>query len=519
MRVTPESRGRVGLVVALLLAGVIVLAFVLRFWRLGDWNFQATEMFTLRDSFRPQFRNPRPLGYLLNYYLVLPFRPLDEFGLRLLPALFGVLAVPALYLVIRSLATTRAALFGAFLLAVSPLHVSYSQLARYWSLVFLLSAVYPFALYLALRDGNRRALVLGLVTGILAVLAHPVAVLLVGGPILVLLARVRREQLAQLWSQRTVRWLAALLVLLAVGIAVRFLPLLQNWISMHDRNPGSGQFLLRPPVPPGFKQVFNLLAFVDGLTVPLFLSAVAGVYLLWRERDRPLAVYLASVAIFPLAFLTLLSLRTPAGQYYLLPTVPVFFIGAGIFLDRLCELDGSLRPRWLLPAMVTTFVVAAGAPTLVSEYRNGRRFDFRGVAHWLQPRLTSGDVIYSDQPMVLAHYLEGAQVQKLRHNPEPLIESVRALRQSDSEGALWVVAPAPAHAFRTNLRQGGLARWLYDHCQLRNNLGAGRVDFRQQYLQVYRCSPDAVVETGARVDPAPAVSRASPSPLRASTSR
>ena len=56
----------------LLLAGILVLTIVLRFYRLGDWNFEATEMFTLRDSVRPQFRNPRPLGYLLNYFLVLP---------------------------------------------------------------------------------------------------------------------------------------------------------------------------------------------------------------------------------------------------------------------------------------------------------------------------------------------------------------------------------------------------------------------------------------------------------------
>jgi hypothetical protein len=46
---------------------LIVLAAALRFWHLGDWNFQATEMFTLRDSSGPQFGNARPLGYVLTY--------------------------------------------------------------------------------------------------------------------------------------------------------------------------------------------------------------------------------------------------------------------------------------------------------------------------------------------------------------------------------------------------------------------------------------------------------------------
>src|SRR6185312_1527604 len=98
--------------------------------------------------------------YLLNHYVVHPFIPLDEFGLRFLPALFGALGIPVVYAVGRRLVGERAALFAAALLAVSPLHVYYSQFARYWSLVFLLSAVYPYALYLGLRERNRGALAL-----------------------------------------------------------------------------------------------------------------------------------------------------------------------------------------------------------------------------------------------------------------------------------------------------------------------------------------------------------------------
>jgi mannosyltransferase len=482
------ERGQ-GLVPAVLLTALIILAAVLRFHGLGDWTLQATEIFTLRDSLRPQFNNSRPLGYLLNYYLVRPFLPLDEFGLRLLPAIFGVLGIPALYLVGRRLVGPRAALLGAFLLALSPVHVSDSQLARYWSLVFLGSAIYPYALYLGVRDRNGAALALGVVMAIVSALAHPVSLLLLGGVALYLAAGIRREQLAHLWSQRAYRWAAAGLVVAAAVIAWRFIPLLQGWISAHDRNPGSGQFLLRPKAAPGVKQIVYLTAYMESLTVPVVLSAAAGLYAVWRGRDRSLALYLACLAIFPMAFLALISLRTPVSTYYLLPTAPVFFLGAGVFLDRLFDLDWKLHPAWLFPAAVTTMVALAGVPTLISDHRDGRRYDFRGVADWLQTRLTPGDHIVSDQPMVLAHYLEGREVQRLRYDTGPLEESVRAARAADPEGALWIVAPAPSHGFRTNLRKGGLARWMYDNCQLRNTIGVGRVDFRQQYLQVYRCPP------------------------------
>jgi hypothetical protein len=469
-------------------AGLIVLAIVLRFWRLGDWNLEATEMFTLRDSLHPKITNPRPLSYLLNHYLVLPFRPLDEFGLRLLPAIFGVLAVPALYLATRSLVGSRAALLATLALTVSELHVYYSQFARYWSLVFLLCAVWPYALYTGIRQRDRKALAVGIVTAVLAVLAHPVALLLLGGPALWLVGtRLRPAALRELWTRPGFRWgvLAAALVLIVV--AVRFVPILYHWVTMHDRNPGSGQFLHRRN-PNGVKQLVYLIAFAESLTVPIVLGAVVGLYLLWRGPTRTLGSYLISLAAFPLAFLVLISARTPVSTFYLVPTLPVYFIGIGVFLGRLYEPDWRLRPRWLVPTTLLVIVLAAGVPSLLSQYRNGRRFDFRGAAEWIAQRIGPGDVVFSDQPMVLAHYLSGRPVQKL-WTTAPLERSFAELRQVGFHSTLWIVAPQPAHAFRTTLREGGLARWLYSNCQLGNTVGVGRMDFRQQYLQVFRCPP------------------------------
>jgi hypothetical protein len=471
---------------ALYVSGITVLALALRFWHLGDWNFQGTEMFTLRDSDGPQFGNPRPLGYILNYYLVRPFIPLDEFGLRLLPAIFGGLAIPVFYFVTRRLIGSRAALIGASLVAVSPLLIMYSQLARYWSLVFLLCTVYPFALYAGVRERDRRLIAIGLITAILSLFAHPVSVLLVGGPLLLLVARVRREHLAQLSTHKSARWIMASLLVLGAATLYRTIPILHGWITMHDENPGSGQFLLRPRPAPGIKQLVNLGAFLESLTFPLAVIGVLGIYLLWRERSRWLALFLASLAIFPLLFLGLLSLRTPISQYYFLPVVPVFFVGAGIFVDRL--FDNNIRPRWLVPAAMITIVVLAGLPTLISDYRDGRRFDFRSAARWIENRLGPNDLVFSDQPMVLAHYLSDTQVQKLRR-PGPLEEAYSKLQQAGEGGVLWIVAPAPSHAFRANLKQGGLIDWIYSHCQVSTMTGVGRLDLRQDYLHVYRCPP------------------------------
>jgi len=474
----------------LLLLGLTLLGLILRFWHLGEWNFQATEMFTYRDSQRPQFANARPLGYLLNYFLVRPFHPLDELGLRLIPALAGTLAIPAMYFFGRRLVGSRAALFAALLVTLNPTQILYSQLARYWSLVFLFTIIAPIAVYLGVRERSVRLFVLGVVTTILAGLSHPAGAVVLGGPALLLLSGVTREQLTRWWARTSVKIAAGVVAALVALALYRFIPLLRGWIRMHDRMPGYGQFLLRPQAPPGVKQVMRLLGLTDSLTVPVTLAALVGVYLLWRasREQRQVALFLFSAAAFHLAFLLLVSLRTSVSLYYLLPAAPAFFIAAGVFLDRLCRVDWPTRPTWLVPATVTLMVLTAGLPTVISDYRDGRRFDFRGAARWLTEEMKPGDVVFSDQPMVLQHYLPETEVLHLQQNVTPLADSLRSL-EGGGRSSLWLVAPAASHAFRATLKEGGLRHWMYTRCQLQNTIGRGRVDLRQQYLQIYRCPP------------------------------
>jgi len=485
----PAERSDRGGRAVLLLLGIIVLAAILRFWRLGDWGFESTELFTLRDSNNPRLNNPRPIIYFLNYFLIRPLGPLNELGLRILPALFGVLAVPAMYFLGRRVVGSRAALFSGLLLAVSGSHIYYSQFARYWSLVFLLSAIYPIAIYIGVRERSRPALVLGLVTAILAVLSHPVSILLFGSlGIWVLGMYFRRGQLRQLWSQKGARWGMLVGLAMVAAIATRYVPMLRSWVSMHDKGP-AGEFLLLLPTGMGLKQMSYLLAYAESLTLPVVLAGLVGIYHLWR-RDRSLGLLMACLALFPVAFLLLVSLRTSISlPYLLMPSAPAFFYGAGVFLDSLTQVEWGVRPRWLIPATMVIIVLTAGAPTVMSQYRDGRRYDFRRVAEWLNGEMRPGDRIFSDQPRVLMHYLPGSEIPRLTRDTVALARSKESVEAAGKEGALWIVAPAPSHAFRSAPGLGRLNNWMYHNCQIRNTVGVGRLDFRQHYLQIYRCPP------------------------------
>jgi hypothetical protein len=484
--ISEKTARRQELAPAVVLGVLVILAFALRFWRLGSWGFEGDEIHTLRDSLHPRLTNPRPLLYFLNYYVVRPLVPLDELGLRLLPAFFGALAVPAFYFVSRRLIGARAALFGALLIVLNPYQVYLSQYARYWSLVFLLS-VYPLALYVGIRDRDRRQIALGLVTGVLAVLAHPVSFLLVGALGLFLAAQLRRDDLARLWSRRSVRWGTLAGVILGGVVAVRLVSMLQGWIFVRPRL-HVRDHLLHGAGGPGLRQIAILASYVDGLTLPLALIGALGIYLLWRGRDRSLALLLICLFIFPVAFILLLSLRTAVSTTYFVPSHIVFFIGAGVLLDRLAEVDWDLRPRWLLSATLAAIVIASGAPTLISQYRDGRRHDFRSAARWLDERLGPGDIVFSDQFRVLTHYLPGTPVRPLVADTASLMESMHVLEASGQRGSLWIVAPYSAQGgHQTTANLSGLKRWIFGNCQLQNVVGVARLDFRIKELQIYRC--------------------------------
>ena len=473
----------------LVLAGLFLLALALRVWRVGDWTFDGDEIYTLRDSLQPRLGNPRPLLFLLNYYLVRPFLPLDEFGLRILPALAGALAVPALFVIGRALMGTRAGLFSALLVAVNPVHIYHSQYARYWAVVFLLSAIYPYALYLGVQRREGRWLGLGILAAILAVLAHPMAVLLVGGLGLCVLLNLRRDTLTRLWSQPSFRWFVLVLGILVLVATVRSVDMLQGWIAAHDVKTRVPDHLRDAPRALGVRQLAILLTLAEGLTLPVTLMGLVGIYLLRSARDRELWVLLTCLLFVPVATVLALSTRTPVSVTYLMPAVPVLFLGAGAFLDRLTDVDWGVRPRWLVPTVLTAALLAAGLPSLVSQYRDGRRYDFRGAARWLDRRLAPGDMVFSVQSRILSHYLERGKSQPLAADTVAIAAAAQSLHQAGAGRALWIVAPAPSHAFRSNLKRGGLIDWMFDHCQLRNSIGVGRMDFRQQYLHIYRCPP------------------------------
>ncbi len=133
----------------ILLASIIILAFVLRFYRLNDYPaLNADEAaigynaYSLIQNGRDEHGNPWPVHFQsfndykpgLCFYLVLPFVKtfgLNEWAVRLPGAVLGVLTVLIVYFLVKELFPNRQKFsigeITALMLAISPWHIHFSR--------------------------------------------------------------------------------------------------------------------------------------------------------------------------------------------------------------------------------------------------------------------------------------------------------------------------------------------------------------------------------------------------------
>jgi mannosyltransferase len=148
-----------------IVAGLTLLAAGLRFATLGAQAYHHDEIVTASRVLRGDFwhamdavgfsESAPPLYYALAW-LWTQVTGTGEFGLRSFSALAGVATVPVAYLIGAELRDRRAGIAAAALVAVNPMLLWYSQEARSYALMVLLTAIAALYFVRALGGGRRR---------------------------------------------------------------------------------------------------------------------------------------------------------------------------------------------------------------------------------------------------------------------------------------------------------------------------------------------------------------------------
>lgn len=144
---------------AVILAGLFLRVFCLgkqSIWLDEAWSIWMSKMSLSQIVTTPE--NSPPLYYLALHFWVRLFGT-SAVTVRFLSVLFGVLAIPMIYLVGRQLVNEEVGLLGALILAFSSFNIWSSQEARTYSLMVLLSL---FSIYLFLRLLKRSSLAISI---------------------------------------------------------------------------------------------------------------------------------------------------------------------------------------------------------------------------------------------------------------------------------------------------------------------------------------------------------------------
>jgi len=120
--------------------------------------------------------------------------------LRLPFAVVGVLAIPAMYALAREMSDGWTSLHTAFLLALSPVHIWYSQEVRGYAFVVLFSILSTCFFFKWVRKGNRSDIALYAVSVFAGLVSNLSMAFVVGAHLVFLIVRRRQARIALWWA-------------------------------------------------------------------------------------------------------------------------------------------------------------------------------------------------------------------------------------------------------------------------------------------------------------------------------
>jgi mannosyltransferase len=440
----PAIRGRPVPPLLAVLGGLVVLGAALRFATLDLQSYRYDEAVTVGrvlhanffDTFSavPHSESTPPLYYLLAWAWSKPFGT-GEIWMRSLSALAGTASIAVVYLgAVELPLPRRAGLIAAAAVAVSPVMVWFSQDARAYALVFLLTALSFLFFARARRTGARRDLAWWAFFSALALATHYFAGFVVAPEaVLLLLGRKRRG--------------AALATLGIVAVGALLLP-----VAIKQAEHAHASWIARQPLEERLERATAKLVGSDNgdehgahqgdpipLGVPMALALAALVLLLWRgDPDERRGAGVAAIVGGGAVALALALI--PFGADYfdgrnMLPAfVPLLIvIGAG-FGTRGSGLAGlALAGAFCFCALVFTLEIDR-LPRLQRE-------DLRNAAAEVGPlgpdKAVVGIHYATSQP--LRYYL-GAEITKT--TPAPLREIDLVGSASAERNALRLLPPA-----------------------------------------------------------------------------
>ena len=193
---------------------IVVLGFAVR---LNDLKKESLWVDEIDGGILPA---KQPITYLLNPDSDLPVNTYhvglhywmqifgqSEFSVRFPALIFGVLSIFMIYKVGKEIFNQEVGLLSALILAISPFHVHYSQEARPYSLLMLLSLVSIYYFIIFLKSNKKKDIIVYILTTLIGAYTHHfIFFLLIFQNIYFFIYNIKNKKLVKIWliSQCTI---------------------------------------------------------------------------------------------------------------------------------------------------------------------------------------------------------------------------------------------------------------------------------------------------------------------------
>ena len=418
-----------------LLGIVAIFGIALRFWNLGQWSFWIDEVFTVRDAQNLSLNSlqsiPNPIPYLA-VKLSIALGGNSEWGGRLIPCLIGIISIPAVFGLGRTLFNWQVGLLSSAFVACSSWHLFWSQNARYPVFTFLFAVLTAWLFYLSLERDSTLLTIAALACCLCLILSHTLSVVIVPAlgayAIICLLENSNRK-----------RWINLLIFFIpfAMPVFALALPEVRGYIfSGWGRNEWQ-----RSPL-------YIVLTLVQGVSVPIAVTAFFGfVVAPFNKSTRFLLCY----AGVPLVLFLIASQFQNVAGYYLFWSTGAYFILAGVVCERVWKvIEGRVGSILGILVPCVLVVTLLSQDYLYFKIENGGRPKWREAFEAIQTETHPNDKVALSEPEMGRYYLPELTpiyIGGLLDNPEAF---EKAWETSGRDRLWFVVDVASFNVFDAN---------------------------------------------------------------------
>lgn len=371
---------------------IVGVGICLRLFKIGDHGFFIDEVYTalvVNGKADPEliaFDSIRPLYFELMKYWSMVRQ--DEAWMRFFSTIFGAANIALVYQLSKMVASRKAGIVAAILMAFSPMEIHYSQQARMYTLGSFFALLGSISLTNALTENRKFSLVAWAASRILMVLTLPLTAVLIGVDIFVVwLNKERKKYLIQLsgWLVLVgLMWTPTLIKMWNLNKNSPYdewrghlpVPLASDFTTMIINFTCSALPLQQWQGPP-VQDIFSVL-YMLAFTALLAAGMVAG-----KNKSAMLWGVLPLFAIFAFSFVAKPILITR----YCMFTAPFIFIVAATGFAQLWNTNKAASL-----AMATFYALAIGV-NLNYFYNNPVHEDWRAATNYVMSKEKRGDEI------------------------------------------------------------------------------------------------------------------------------